>query len=100
MASGHPSPHPASTPWSFLAIGPEETNAKDCRVVALPIPYDGTTSYMAGTREGPRAIIEASRHLEDYDRELQREVYRAGILTLPELEPYVDSPEGMDIGME
>ena len=95
MAPGHPSPRPASTPWSFLAVGPEETNAEDCRVVALPVPYDGATSYITGTREGPRAIIEASRHLEDYDIELQREVYRAGILTLPELEPYVDSPEGM-----
>ena len=95
MASGHPSTHPISIPWSFLAIAPEETNAEDCRVVVLPVPYDSTTSYMGGTREGPRAIIEASRHLEDYDIELQREVYRVGIHTLPELEPHVGSPEGM-----
>ena len=95
MASSHPSAHPISVPWSFLAIAPEETNVEDCRVVVLPVPYDSTTSYMGGTREGPRAIIEASRHLEDYDIELQREVYRVGIHTLPELEPHVGSPEGM-----
>lgn len=95
MASGRPSPYPASVPWSFLAVGPEEANAKDCRVVALPVPYDSTTSYMGGAREGPRAIIEASRHLEDYDIELGREVYRVGIHTLPELEPHVGGPEGM-----
>ncbi len=95
MASGHPSPFPASVPWSFLAVGPEETNAKDCRVVVLPVPYDSTTSHMGGAREGPRAIIEASRHLEDYDIELGREVYRVGIHTLPELEPHVGGPEGM-----
>ena len=95
MASGHPSTHPISVPWSFLAIAPEETNAVECRVVVLPVPYDSTTSYMGGAREGPRAIIEASRHLEDYDIELQREVYRVGIHTLPELEPHVGSPDGM-----
>ena len=95
MASGHPSTHPISVPWSFLAVAPEETNAEECRVVVLPVPYDSTTSYMGGTREGPRAIIEASRHLEDYDIELQREVYRVGIHTLSELEPHVGSPEGM-----
>ena len=95
MASGRPSPYPASVPWSFLAVGPEEANAKDCRVVVLPVPYDSTTSYMGGAREGPRAIIEASRHLEDYDIELGREVYRVGIHTLPELEPHVGGPEAM-----
>ena len=50
---------------------------------------------MGGAREGPRAIIEASRHLEDYDIELGREVYRVGIHTLPELEAHVGGPEGM-----
>ena len=64
-------------------------------MVVVPVPYDFTTSYRAGAREGPRAIIEASRYLEDYDIELDREIYRVGIYTLPEIEPHVGSPEVM-----
>ena len=95
MASGRPLPNPVSVPWSFLAAPPEESGVDDCRVVVVPVPYDSTASYMGGSREGPRAIIQASRHLEDYDIELRRDVYRVGIHTLPELEPYVGGPEGM-----
>ena len=60
-----------------------------------PCPYDSTTSYRGGTRDGPRAIIDASRYLEDYDMETEREVYRVGIHTLPEIEPHVGGPEAM-----
>ncbi|MBF8267388.1 MAG: speB [Dehalococcoidia bacterium] len=86
---------PPSIPWNFAAIPPEESNPEECRVAIVPVPYDSTTSYRGGTREGPRAIIEASRQLEDYDMELGREVYRVGIYTAPEVEPHVGSPEAM-----
>ncbi|MDP6494198.1 MAG: agmatinase [Dehalococcoidia bacterium] len=88
-------PFPPSVPWSFAAVGSEETNLKDCRVVVVPVPYDSTTSYKGGSREGPRAIIEASRYLEDYDIALGREIYQVGIHTLPEIEPHVGGPENM-----
>ena len=42
------------------------------RVVVVPVPFDGTTCYRPGTREGPQAIIDASRNLELYDVELRR----------------------------
>ena len=86
---------PPYIPWSFAAIDPQETSLENCRVVVVPVPYDSTTSYKAGAREGPRAIIEASRYLEDYDIELDREIYRIGIHTLPEIEPHVGSPYAM-----
>ena len=95
MSTGHPTPLPPSVPWSFAAVGPQETNLEDCRVVVVPVPYDATTSYRGGAREGPRAIIEASRYMEDYDIELKREIYQVGIYTLPELEPHVGSPADM-----
>jgi agmatinase len=98
MSTDPSSPQPPSVPWrpwSFAAVGSQETNLEDCHVVVLPVPYDATTSYRGGTREGPRAIIEASRYLEDYDIELKREIYQVGIYTLPELEPHVGSPEDM-----
>src|SRR6516162_4972997 len=52
------------------------------RVVVVPVPFDGTTCYRPGTREGPQAIIDASRNLELYDAELRRSPYRVGIHTL------------------
>lgn len=55
-------------------------------VVILPVPFDRTTSYVPGTRNGPREIIHASSHMELWDDELQREVHDVGIVTLPEME--------------
>lgn len=59
------------------------------------MPYDATTSFSAGTREGPRAIIAASRQVEDYDVEVGRASYRAGIATLDPLEPDARGPQAM-----
>jgi len=58
------------------------------------VPYDGTVTFMAGTRNGPKAIITASNQVEFYDRELDREpAAELGIHTYDELEPDMDSPE-------
>jgi len=56
------------------------------RVVVLPVPFDRTTSYVPGTRNGPREIIQASSHMELWDEELQMDVHDVGIYTLPEME--------------
>lgn len=80
-------------PQNFGGLPPEFSRFASARAVVLPVPYDLTTSYLAGTRHGPQAIIEASTHLELYDEELQSEPYRVGIHTLPPLEPSAASPE-------
>ncbi|MBI2936040.1 MAG: agmatinase [Chloroflexi bacterium] len=82
-------------PGNFLALPPELSSLDTARVVLLPVPYDSTTSYRSGTREGPGAILEASRHLEEFDEELEREPCQVGIHTLPLLEPHVGDPEAM-----
>jgi agmatinase len=56
------------------------------RVTILPIPFDRTTSYVPGTRNGPREIIQASSHMELWDEELELDVHQVGIFTLPEME--------------
>ena len=65
------------------------------RVVILPVPYDHTASGLAGARDGPRAIIDASEDMELYDLALECEPYRVGIHTLPELAPLTGDPEAM-----
>jgi agmatinase len=74
-------------PSSFLATPPEDSLLSQARVALLPVPYDGTTTFKSGAREGPRAIIEASAHLEDYDPELDADPSLIGIHTAPFLEP-------------
>ncbi len=73
----------------------EEHSYRDAAIAVLPIPYEATTSYMAGTRDGPREIINASRHLETYDEEIEGDVSRLGIHTLPEIETLTTSPADM-----
>jgi agmatinase len=78
-------------PYAFLGY---QYPLEKAKAVVAQVPYDSTTSYKPGTREGPHAIITASRHLETYDIELGAEVAeKIGIHTLDEMEPCVDSPK-------
>jgi agmatinase len=51
--------------------------------VVIPVPWEVTTSYRAGTAEGPRAILEASRQVDLYDVETGMP-YKAGLALLEE----------------
>jgi len=42
---------------------------KEAEAVILPIPYEATVTYGGGTREGPEAILSASRQVELWDEE-------------------------------
>lgn len=59
----------------------------ESKVVVLPVPFERTTSYVAGTRNGPREILLASNQVELWDQETRSEAFAHGIYTLPELEP-------------
>ncbi len=61
-------------PRNFAGISPPYSDWENSRVVVLPVPYDSTTDWRSGARDGPRAIIDASQYLELYDLELKREV--------------------------
>jgi len=82
-------------PVNFASLGAEHSSFEGSRVVVLPVPYDSTVTARAGTRDGPRAIIEASADMELYDVGLGIEPWRHGIHTLPELAPHTGSPEAM-----
>ncbi|MEE8471267.1 MAG: agmatinase [Dehalococcoidia bacterium] len=80
---------------SFAGILPHPTAFDEAKVIVLPVPYDSTTEYKSGARDGPQAIIDASQYLELYDAELDREPSEAGICTMPEVQPVMDSPQQM-----
>ncbi|NMB74752.1 MAG: agmatinase family protein [Myxococcales bacterium] len=74
-------PDAAAKPGSGI-FGLPTRNDK-ARVVLVPVPFDATTSYRAGTSRGPRAILEASRQVELFAPEIGRP-YQAGIVLMPE----------------
>ncbi|MBA2302984.1 MAG: agmatinase [Acidobacteria bacterium] len=73
-------------PLAFGGALPETRSFNESRVVILPVPVDRTTSYVAGTRNGPREILQASSHMELWDEELSADVHPVGLFTLPEME--------------
>lgn len=79
-------------PWNFLGLPVSHLAG----VFVLPVPYEATTSYGPGTRNGPAAIIAASRQVELYDREFDCEpAAEYGIRTLEPLALEHSSPEAM-----
>ncbi len=58
---------------------------ENARIAVLPVPFERTTSYLQGTADGPKAIVEASYNVELYDIELDDEPYLQGIHTLSSL---------------
>lgn len=68
-------------------------------IVIVPVPYDGTSTWIKGADLGPKAILEASANMELYDIETDSEVYLKGIYT--ELPITVSSsPEAMSQAVE
>jgi len=51
-------------------------------IAILPVPYDGTSTWMKGADRGPQALLEASANLELYDIETDSEVFKHGIVTV------------------
>ncbi len=71
---------------NFLDLPEELSGFQKSQVVILPIPFEESTTFVQGTKDGPQAIITASRHLEDYDDELNAEPCRVGIATAEPLD--------------
>lgn len=82
-------------PRNFGAIPSPYDDFDRARVVVLPVLYDGTSEWKSGSRNGPNAIIDSSQYIELYDFELDRDIFKVGIYTAPEVEPVMSGPEGM-----
>ncbi|MFH1370444.1 MAG: agmatinase [Planctomycetota bacterium] len=66
----------------FLSDVPEKyRDPAKAGVVIIPVPYDGTSTWVKGANKGPSAIIEASATVENYDIESDSEPFKVGIFT-------------------
>jgi agmatinase len=83
-------------PLAFGGTLPNAPTFEAAKAVILPVPLESTTSYVSGTRNGPREILVASSHMELWDEETNSDVHPIGIYTLPEMElPFDDMSDMM-----
>ena len=79
---------------TYAGIPEENAKLENAKVVLIPVPYDGTSTWQKGADKGPKAFLEASENMELYDIETDSEVYLQGVYLT---EPVTDntSPEQM-----
>ena len=76
---------------------PEYTDPATAAISILPVPYDGTSTWVKGANKGPEAILKASYNLEFYDIETDSEVFRQGIFTEPPVEGFKQSEQMVQV---
>ncbi|HXD33540.1 MAG TPA: agmatinase [Pyrinomonadaceae bacterium] len=76
----------ANLPFNFGGVDAETSDFENAKVLIWPVPFEKTVSYGGGTKDGPHAIIEASRNMELFDEEIGGETADIGIHTLPPID--------------
>ena len=66
---------------NFLGLDGEFVDFDKSKFVVLPISYDKTASFLKGTAQAPKRILEVSEQLELFDEQLAEEFYQSGIHT-------------------
>ena len=64
---------------TFAGIPQEYAKLEKSKIVLIPVPYDGTSTWQKGADKGPDAFLEAAENMELYDIETGTEVYKEGI---------------------
>jgi agmatinase len=79
---------------TYAGIPQQFGNLSTSKIVIIPVPYDGTSTWQKGADKGPQAFLEASENMELYDIETDSEVYKKGVF-LAEAITENSSPEAM-----
>jgi agmatinase len=64
---------------TYAGISENYAKLETAKVVLIPVPYDGTSTWQKGADKGPEAFLNASENMELYDIETNSEVYKQGI---------------------
>ena len=67
------------TKKTYAGIPQEFGNLSTSKIVIIPVPYDGTSTWQKGADKGPQAFLDASENMELYDIETDSEVYKEGV---------------------
>ena len=68
-----------NTRKTYAGISEEYGKLSTSKIVLIPVPYDGTSTWQKGADKGPQAFLEASENMELYDIETDSEVYKEGV---------------------
>ncbi|CAM1362803.1 agmatinase [Tenacibaculum xiamenense] len=79
---------------TYAGIPEEYSKLEKAKIVLIPVPYDGTSTWQKGADKGPEAFLEASENMELYDIETESEVYKEGVY-LADAVTESSSPESM-----
>jgi agmatinase len=79
---------------NYAGIPDKYARLDDAKVVLIPVPYDGTSTWQKGADKGPEAFLNASENMELYDIETKSEVYKKGVYLAPAVTEN-SSPEKM-----
>lgn len=79
---------------TYAGIPEEFAKLETSKIVLIPVPYDGTSTWQKGADKGPEVFLEASENMELYDIETDSEVYKQGVF-LAETVTENTSPEAM-----
>ncbi|WP_297764218.1 agmatinase [uncultured Muriicola sp.] len=82
------------TTKNYAGIPDEFAQLEKSKVVLIPVPYDGTSTWGKGAEKGPEALLEASENMELYDIETDTEVYKQGVYVAEQVAE-LSSPEAM-----
>lgn len=76
----------------FASVEEEYGQYDNAKVVLIPVPYDGTSTWLKGADKGPEAFLDAADNMEIYDIETKSEPYKMGI--------FLDDPVSEDSSPE
>lgn len=79
---------------NYAGIEDKYASLDTAKIVLIPVPYDGTSTWVKGADKGPEAFLKASENMELYDIETNSEVYKKGVYLAPAITEN-SSPEKM-----
>ena len=79
---------------TYAGIPDQFSKLDQSKIVLIPVPYDGTSTWQKGADKGPDAFLDASANMELYDIETDSEVYQQGVFLADPVNENT-SPEAM-----